>query len=73
MSGALNVYRVLYHFERNGNPKTGVSYAHVGATAGDENTIKTILSNNGIAPASGDSIRILSVQNANVSAGTILT
>ena len=45
---------------------------HVIASAGDENTIKTVLTNNSRSAPSG-SIKILAIRNANVPAGSVLS
>ena len=48
MATVLNTYKVHYHFEQGGK-QVGPSYIdHLQATAGDFNSLRTVLSNNSL-------------------------
>jgi|HubBroStandDraft_6_1064221.scaffolds.fasta_scaffold00134_20 hypothetical protein len=53
MAGTTNVYQVDYHFELGGKIAGPNYQASVSAAANDYNSIRTVLSNNGLLLGSG--------------------
>lgn len=58
---AVNVYKVIWHIERNGNHKSDIRTDFVGAASADAASITTVLANNNKGCMSGDAVKIDSI------------
>jgi len=72
MSVANNVYKVHYGYEVNGKETNGEFVDYVQASDTKEDTIRTVLSNNGKARP-GATIRVHSVVNTSAAASNVLS